>query len=450
MPYIRKLTEEEEKRLKTKAVSSNPLYADYLRGIGKLVPFAATKQKETPAESLPEPLPDVSPVDEAVTSADTGSASLPPDLKSTIDKAAKSTDNITEDVMSFDMPKPSLTKYREALASLENLRRQDPEGDWDSRLTEAKDLYTSTSDKNEWLDLAQRIGEGLTRLYAAREGQRAGVDLSGMKLADRVDYGAKTRGAREDFRDTVSDIEKSRSLAAQDATRAYQDNTERSKARLGVEKDIFGEDMTAYRQGQRDFELSKRETAREKKSEARTAKETASESFRALEKQVGDVDQELRAASARQKLVASAAGAFEKAAAQSKSEKRDAEIARAKSLLAQAGAEETQIDELLTTKDVPGKIWGTNEDYTQVAKALRTRELSSLGERIKELARMREQLRAKQLGTPEASAPAEQPASPTSPTEPSEDMVSEYVKRYPQVSKEQAKAILKGRLSGRK
>lgn len=68
-----------------------------------------------------------------------------------------------------------------------NTEDKDFNRDWESELNNLKEVYKNTRNTTAWLEVAQTVGHALAQLFAAREGMKKGVDLSGLKF-DKTDW----------------------------------------------------------------------------------------------------------------------------------------------------------------------------------------------------------------------------------------------------------------------
>lgn len=262
----------------------------------------------TPVDKKPEPeaeeLDPVAPVDESTT------RELPP---TSLSNTIRDTANTTSSIVST--PLPPDTDVRDLLDQLGTLKREEPEGDWDHLESEAKRLYQEKADRNSWLDLAQTIGQGLSRLYAADQGLKHGVDMSGFQPVKGTDYGEKTERAGKDYLTELERIERSRGRAEKRADAEFDRKLQTLKERIGGERAIYGEKMDTYRSGERaaadrarqdraDDKYQARLTAAEEKEQARIR----SQEIRELSAQKKELDQAVTLLSTGKSKDASKAG----------------------------------------------------------------------------------------------------------------------------------------------
>ena len=74
-------------------------------------------------------------------------------------------------------------------------------------LQEARDLYKDEKRRNEALGLAQLIGNSISRMGSAIYGNRMGRSIGDQISIPTIDYEKRNEIARQDFRDTLAEIE---------------------------------------------------------------------------------------------------------------------------------------------------------------------------------------------------------------------------------------------------
>ena len=68
---------------------------------------------------------------------------------------------------------------------------KEDEARWEQNKKDLRDVYREAQRRNEWLEVAERIGHALSQFFAAKQGLRTGVDaMSGLKF-DKVDWARK-------------------------------------------------------------------------------------------------------------------------------------------------------------------------------------------------------------------------------------------------------------------
>ena len=84
---------------------------------------------------------------------------------------------------------------------------------FDQAEQEARDLYNERASRAEWLSVADRIGNALTKIGAARAGMKHGVDMSGIKLEPGTDWDQRIGRYAQDYTTELSRIGRQRDAA---------------------------------------------------------------------------------------------------------------------------------------------------------------------------------------------------------------------------------------------
>lgn len=255
-----------------------------------------------------------------------GSAAPVPDLK----QIAESVDDITETAVGSP-PGPSLSEkvragtvggvtekpgqpskehintLMEQLAGLKKAEVPGDTTDWDAKLSEAQNLKEEGASRSAWAGLAQKIGEGLIQIAAARDARRHGIAPVEIKAAPSA-YEALMKNTENDYRDRVDAINKSHQYSQQQrnelimhAERDYDDSRKAIEDQIGGEKFKYGEDV-------RQVERSQDRAERERMHGETLAATRANAEFRDTETErktgLAQVNQSLRDLSARKKAAA--------------------------------------------------------------------------------------------------------------------------------------------------
>lgn len=96
-------------------------------------------------------------------------------------------------------------------------------------------MYEQAKTRNEWLEVAQLIGQAITQYGAARYGQRTGRDMSGIQLPS-VDYGARTQQEFKLLENRLRDIGDEQEREQKLADRLKADKREEERDRREQER----------------------------------------------------------------------------------------------------------------------------------------------------------------------------------------------------------------------
>lgn len=315
-----------------------------------------------------------------------------------------------------DMPtRPKPDRLRGIVSTMEKLRREEPQGDWDTKIDEAKRLYQERATRNEWLSLAQTIGDGLVRLGAAQAGARAGVPVGPIDLGPKVDYEKRTDRSLREYLEEVEGQGKKREAASRAADRDYERRFDTLRSRLGTEQYIYGQDMDVYQ-----------DAVREKKLQSKLDKASVEEHAKVVEKEIKDTSSQLEA-------IQTAATMYNKAEDTSNSKEKAKYLQLAAKKLGAAQLPEEVRAEVEASEDEPGFI-GTSKNYKNPAVVL-SNYAKNLNESLVKLRSMR--------GTTAPTAPVEPPPGTKEPTP---EQIQKYMTMYG-VSSEVATNILRARLN---
>lgn len=151
---------------------------------------------------------------------------------------------------------PSDANYRAASDAIQSLQRNPltrDTADWEAKMDEAKKLYQSNANRNAWLSLAQTIGQGLIRIAAANEGMKNHVDMSHVDLGPGYDVEAANKRNLDEYKIDLNSIDEQHRRAIEDYRQrledsgiSFNDSLKKAEARLGMEKDLYNQQMTGY------------------------------------------------------------------------------------------------------------------------------------------------------------------------------------------------------------
>lgn len=159
----------------------------------------------------------------------------------------------------------------------------------------AKELYESKANRDEWLSLAEKIGQSLIRLNAANQGLKHGVDLSGVNLGPGVDWESRANRYGRELDRELQQAKEGRVGArqlSQDEQRRLDTDYEDRLAALNKQYDFakskYGQEVSAAEQQRREESMAERadRSARERESAAdRRAREADARAARRDEQQ---------------------------------------------------------------------------------------------------------------------------------------------------------------------
>lgn len=181
---------------------------------------------------------------------------------------------------------------RNSLDAIEELRKQSashPEVDlskYDELEQRARDLYNQRADRNQWLDVAQTIGNSLIKLGMAQQGLRKGVDLSRASDPNLVhDFSKDTDRAFGDYKtDLATALEKrSQAIRAGEIGRREElDAAEKKPRQLG---EVYKQKEDTYQQMLRQRDMLDRSAAQEERQAQRERDRQAAAEKKELEKE---------------------------------------------------------------------------------------------------------------------------------------------------------------------
>jgi hypothetical protein len=99
---------------------------------------------------------------------------------------------------------------------------------------EAKRLYQEKASRNEWLSLADKIGQSLVRLNAANQGLARGVDMSHVDLGQGIDWDKQTD---RDFKEYESELKRQDNL---ERRQLYQDKLKGTLSEDQFKRNLMG------------------------------------------------------------------------------------------------------------------------------------------------------------------------------------------------------------------
>lgn len=94
-------------------------------------------------------------------------------------------------------------------------------------------MYSEAKDRNEWLELAQILGQAVTQYGAAQVGMRTGRSMAGLQIPS-IDYGARTAQEQRLLETRLRDIGEEETREQRLAEKLREDK--REEERLGLER----------------------------------------------------------------------------------------------------------------------------------------------------------------------------------------------------------------------
>lgn len=226
-----------------------------------------------PAESASGPIP---------TKPGPGAAPVvpaSPDSGGVKQKVAQALDQVNQIT---SVPKPSPAEYRAALSVYDKVNENLKLGGVDTTATDkaladAKEAYQSEKDRNQLLGLVQMVGQSFARLAAGAYGNAHGErDIAGKLDLSNVDYDARNNLASNDYKTAVGLAEnrdRNQRLDLAEKNRyAYDTARDKAAAKVGVEKDIYNEQVRQYGDDLRHLRDIAKEKASDAKSDAQQQK----------------------------------------------------------------------------------------------------------------------------------------------------------------------------------
>lgn len=127
-------------------------------------------------------------------------------------------------------------------------------------ISRAENLYKAKSTQNEWLEVAQTLGQAATQFGAAAAGSKSGRDMSNLQFAKGPDYQGRTDRA---FREYQQDLRNAGELATTNRE-ATMDRLRSNNAEYSKKKDFLGEGLREARSKEEGDTRQAREDDREK------------------------------------------------------------------------------------------------------------------------------------------------------------------------------------------
>lgn len=208
------------KKLAAGAVAAGAVGAGYL-----------ASQKGSDKAGAGDAATDQGPADEAGASAPT-----PPPPPTAIDKNYNY--KIARLAKDPDLYKGELDKIDNEIKKVGKTELTDADmRGWDRQMTELRRVYSEAVKRNEWSEVAEKMGHALTQFFAARQGLQTGADLSGLKF-DKTDWMKKNQLLLDGLKEDVGMVDSSRK-AEIDRVKSAKDALDRFmslRAKYGTSK----------------------------------------------------------------------------------------------------------------------------------------------------------------------------------------------------------------------
>lgn len=172
--------------------------------------------------------------------------------------AAQPTSNIKQDRQSLadivaranNMPKPEDASSLFAKLDAEQAKIPSPQDrtDWNERLTDLKDVYNKARERNQWAEVAERIGQGLVQLGASAYGLSHHVDLSGIKF-DKTNWDKKNDQLLDNLKEDVGIVKEERLGEQENISEQFKGQQEQLKEKKDILKAGWLEQFKTYQEG---------------------------------------------------------------------------------------------------------------------------------------------------------------------------------------------------------
>lgn len=324
---------------------------------------------------------------------------------------------------------------------------------FDQAEKDAQDLYNQRADRAEWLSLADRVGNAVTRMAAANSGLKSGVDLSHIDYGPGYDQKAALDRAGKDFGMSLERTGRQRTTQTE-ADKLKREQSDREAEGLAKDYDFakykYGQGTDTYQQGLKDKEANQRrkeelafqgarEDKRDLRSENRLEQEKQHQSTvlkaKDLQDQLKTAQQDADAASQAAQILSSSDDLSKKNA--------EKLMATYPTAMAKAGITPEQMSSIQERATKKGLFWD-NIDPKERQRLINEELIKPKQEQVRNLRQALDNL----IGG--KSTPDQPPTIAAQGVEPTDDMVKKYTSMYPSVSPDQAKDILKRRLNGGK
>lgn len=343
----------------------------------------------------------------------------------------------TEDEMDTILAR--IKRAREAAASPVDMEQ------FDQAEQEAKQMYQDRASRNEWLSLADRVGNAITRIGAAQAGLKHGVDLSNINYGPMKDWDKDTDRAFQDYTTELGRQGSKRSAALK--------NRENE---MGLGEKAFEYDWKSKEQAARDARAAEEEKAKDKRYRDSLMSQEARSDARLKRQEEAELSREERenkrlelkdlegkeAAALRQNQARQALFNQLQQANDLSGKSKDKLEQQYGKLAAEAGVDLGEIQARLEEQETRPRIFGgRSKEEDQKAKSQILNE--KLAESKNLLADIQRRKQERLTGSQPQVRGEEVPAA----KEPSAEMVAKYVKLNPSVTEAQARDILKKRLN---
>lgn len=327
----------------------------------------------------------------------------------------------------------AMAKYEEASAKLKD--RNVDTSDIDQQISDARAMYKSKADRNEWLELAQLIGRGLINLGAYAEGTKTGRLIAPGSETPMIDYGKRTDRAAEEFGREASLAEKSRQHRidqAREQRLGDQESLQPMKEGVRAAEDKYKSDISVYNNTLDNIVRAGVEEERNRRSLESDAKRGDAEATRQLmqerrlEVQAALADNK-EAASEMKQLSMQSDSSAQYIAAILADRPKDAARLAPKSAVTE---DEIAAAREQAEKEVDPGLWTSKEEEAQIAAKTQATLLSKIQNKVSEL-RARKAVNDQRIRTGStASSAAEQIGKQTQPETATKTATKEQLQAY--------------------
>jgi len=149
-----------------------------------------------------------------------------------------------------NMPAPESAESLFAKLDQEQAKIPSPEDrtDWNQRLGDLKDVYNKARERNQWAEVAERIGQGLVQLGASAYGLAHHVDLSGIKF-DKTNWDKKNDQLLDNLKEDVGIVKEERLGEQENISEQFKGQQEQLKEKKDILKAGWLEQFKTYQEG---------------------------------------------------------------------------------------------------------------------------------------------------------------------------------------------------------
>lgn len=324
---------------------------------------------------------------------------------------------------------------------------------------QAQKLYEERADRSEWLSLAEKIGNAVTRIGAAHSGNQIGADMSKIDYGPGIDWEGRNQRYGRDLDRSLSksardreSTDRQQTLKQKLADQSFEDQRQGLEKEYDFKKNKYGQETDTYQQALRDRDTFKRQEqslqsqearaeSRARAADERDAKRSQSSGDAAeFKAQVADLQSQLKEATSDAESASQAAQIL---SSQKDLSKKGGEklMANYPQVMAKAGITPEQMASIQEGATEKGMIWDSVNEKTR-QKLIQEQLITPKQEKIRSIRQALDNLLKR--GDGQQVAPGQEAPPPSGPTV---AQIKKYVEMYPQVTPDQAKEILTKRMS---